>query len=959
MRLSDDPNDAAIACDDEIEGSGMQDEEEIREYEKLEKTITTLPPSASIYTTSEYLRDSLIVPFYETAAITEHIIPVIPISEQVQLLEAYRTIPEIHEFRNDHSHRIGVRAEKGEKGDRGDQGEPGPRDQSDQRDHPEWLCPTNCQPGRDGRDGTPGRPGDMGPMGPMGQPGPPGPPGVSTKLQEGLEGVQTIVGPTGPQGRTGPMGPRGPQGPPGIGEPGIPGPPGLPGIPGRCERLHPDDIERIISDHRIKIMCLEIIGEKGDCIPGIPAYRSSEVKDLPPYDPYQHRYTMKGEKGERGEMGLMGPMGPMGQPGPPGPPGPAGSYPPGSAGLYPPGSAGPYPPGSAGSYPPGPAAYPQPMHTAPGGVHVYPTTIELFTASHGMPIGSLTFCISNQQLYIRVNGGFKDIKLEGFHPIMERSPTVEIELESPNENFIHYWDESQKFGPQYQAPLIPDDKLIASETSQILPHPKISLKSDYPQKSHQLIPDTQISYDIQSRFDGIRRPDDIPGTSLPVKYRRPGYKSPSPVPAISTISTFPYEQTPGYQLSSFPRFEYRPQPGQLYPRYRLSKDRQLHHRKFYRHGSHRQPSRTLDYTFLHRSLAQHLGSMYEDQVRPEYYPEHWPASIYQSEQHGLTTQSHDPIMKDESKLLPEMLVTAMTHTQQQRSENQDLQTKPENIAITTTSAISFSQHRSNQSTILSSYDEHEAHRARHPDHDEIRYRERPGPDRHSSFPSHSLQAKDLVLHLIALNTPMNGNMRGVRGADLACYQQARQANFRTTFRAFLSSHVQDLNKVVHSGDRDTPVVNLRGERLFDSWSDIFQQRHMADVPIYSFNRRNIFIDSIWFSSEEKCDVDNIRTRTELRWLQRSGQLAQNSTFEHYKLFDKKIILRPEKRMWHGSDSSGMRSESGYCSAWRSSTSAQVGRASYIGRGLPLLRDSRDSECSRQLVVLCIEVLFFC
>lgn len=37
---------------------------------------------------------------------------------------------------------------------------------------------------------------------------------------------------------------------------------------------------------------------------------------------------------------------------------------------------------------------------------------------------------------------------------------------------------------------------------------------------------------------------------------------------------------------------------------------------------------------------------------------------------------------------------------------------------------------------------------------------------------------------------MNGNMRGVRGADLACYQQARQANFRTTFRAFLSSHVQ-------------------------------------------------------------------------------------------------------------------------------------------------------------------------
>uniref|UniRef100_A0A1I7VFI9 Endostatin domain-containing protein n=1 Tax=Loa loa TaxID=7209 RepID=A0A1I7VFI9_LOALO len=203
----------------------------------------------------------------------------------------------------------------------------------------------------------------------------------------------------------------------------------------------------------------------------------------------------------------------------------------------------------------------------------------------------------------------------------------------------------------------------------------------------------------------------------------------------------------------------------------------------------------------------------------------------------------------------------------------------------------------------------EGHHTRYPDHDRLRYRERPGPDRtHPGFLPHSLQTKDLVLHLIALNVPMTGNMRGVRGADLACYQQARQANFRTTFRAFLSSHVQDLNKVVHSGDRDTPVVNLRGERLFDSWSDIFQQRQMADVPIYSFNRRNVFVDSIW----------------------------------------------PEKRIWHGSDLSGLRSESGYCNAWRSSASSQVGRASFIGRGLPLLRDSRDSECSRELVVLCIE-----
>ncbi len=89
---------------------------------------------------------------------------------------------------------------------------------------------------------------------------------------------------------------------------------------------------------------------------------------------------------------------------------------------------------------------------------------------------------------------------------------------------------------------------------------------------------------------------------------------------------------------------------------------------------------------------------------------------------------------------------------------------------------------------------------------------------------------------------MSGDLNGVRGADLACYRQARQAGFSTTFRAFISSRVQvdsklgrssvnlrlsymilrllvkDLNKIVHYDDRhSTPVVNIHGERLADSW----------------------------------------------------------------------------------------------------------------------------------------------
>lgn len=53
-------------------------------------------------------------------------------------------------------------------------------------------------------------------------------------------------------------------------------------------------------------------------------------------------------------------------------------------------------------------------------------------------------------------------------------------------------------------------------------------------------------------------------------------------------------------------------------------------------------------------------------------------------------------------------------------------------------------------------------------------------------------------------------MRGIRGADFQCYQQARSMGLTTTYRAFLSSHLQDLATIVRKADRnDMPVVNLR------------------------------------------------------------------------------------------------------------------------------------------------------
>jgi len=53
-------------------------------------------------------------------------------------------------------------------------------------------------------------------------------------------------------------------------------------------------------------------------------------------------------------------------------------------------------------------------------------------------------------------------------------------------------------------------------------------------------------------------------------------------------------------------------------------------------------------------------------------------------------------------------------------------------------------------------------------------------------------------------------MRGIRGADFQCFQQARQVGLAGTFRAFLSSRLQDLYSIVRRADRTAvPIVNLR------------------------------------------------------------------------------------------------------------------------------------------------------
>uniref|UniRef100_A0A1A8RD40 Collagen, type XV, alpha 1b n=1 Tax=Nothobranchius rachovii TaxID=451742 RepID=A0A1A8RD40_9TELE len=166
------------------------------------------------------------------------------------------------------------------------------------------------------------------------------------------------------------------------------------------------------------------------------------------------------------------------------------------------------------------------------------------------------------------------------------------------------------------------------------------------------------------------------------------------------------------------------------------------------------------------------------------------------------------------------------------------------------------------------------------------------------------------LHLVALNAPLRGDMRGIRWADFHCYQQARSVGLTSTYRAFLSSHLQDLATIVRKADSNHfPVVNLRGDVLFSSWVSIISGSggiFDPSTPIYSFDGRNVMTDSAW----------------------------------------------PEKLVWHGSSPAGIRLTSNYCEAWRTADMAVTGQAALLQTGLLLGQHARS--CSNHYIVLCVE-----
>ncbi|XP_050073571.1 collagen alpha-1(XVIII) chain isoform X1 [Anopheles maculipalpis] len=167
------------------------------------------------------------------------------------------------------------------------------------------------------------------------------------------------------------------------------------------------------------------------------------------------------------------------------------------------------------------------------------------------------------------------------------------------------------------------------------------------------------------------------------------------------------------------------------------------------------------------------------------------------------------------------------------------------------------------------------------------------------------------LRMAALNEPYPGDMQGIRGADFACYRQARRAGLLGTFRAFLSSRIQNLDSIVRIADRELPVVNTRGDVLFNTWNGIFngQGGFFSQAPrIYSFSGKNVLTDMGW----------------------------------------------PQKLVWHGSSAHGERAIDTYCDAWHSASPDKVGLASSL-LGNKLLDQERYS-CDNRFVVLCVEAV---
>lgn len=164
-----------------------------------------------------------------------------------------------------------------------------------------------------------------------------------------------------------------------------------------------------------------------------------------------------------------------------------------------------------------------------------------------------------------------------------------------------------------------------------------------------------------------------------------------------------------------------------------------------------------------------------------------------------------------------------------------------------------------------------------------------------------------ALRLVALNTPLTGNLGSIHSVNNLCRTQAQAMGIRDDYKAFLSHHLQDLIDIMQPMYRtNMPIVNLRGEVLFKSWDSIFSSHLLPPgVPLYSFDGRDVMSDPFW----------------------------------------------PQKAVWHGSSERGERLSALNCESWRAADMAITGQASFLYSGL---LNQQTRSCSNRFIVLCVE-----
>lgn len=166
------------------------------------------------------------------------------------------------------------------------------------------------------------------------------------------------------------------------------------------------------------------------------------------------------------------------------------------------------------------------------------------------------------------------------------------------------------------------------------------------------------------------------------------------------------------------------------------------------------------------------------------------------------------------------------------------------------------------------------------------------------------------LNLVALNQPHSGDMMGLDAADRMCFEQAKAMGLAPDYRAFLSTHRQDLLHVVHPRSRHgLAVTNLRGDVMFRNWNAVFSGEGApinTRTPIYSFDGRDVLADPFW----------------------------------------------PQKSVWHGTTTRGLRMLDRHCETWQADHLSVTGLSSNLLSGRLLGQETRS--CSNQYIVLCIE-----